>query len=46
MENSMYFDQCMDFLARMIEKYGDKIEFPKDADRIQKEDNDNQRKAA
>ena len=24
----MYFDQCMEFLARMIEKYGDEIEFP------------------
>ena len=23
------FDQCMDFLARMIEKYGDKVELPK-----------------
>ncbi len=23
------FDQCMDFLARMIEKYGDKVDLPK-----------------
>ena len=27
-EQQMYFDQCMDFLARMIEKYGDQIKFP------------------
>lgn len=27
-EQEMYFDQCMDFLARMIEKYGDQIRFP------------------
>lgn len=27
-EQAMYFDQCMDFLARMIEKYGDRIHFP------------------
>ena len=25
MESNVYFDQCMEFLARMIEKYGDKI---------------------
>lgn len=28
MEKNVYFEQCMDFLARMIEKYGDKVEFP------------------
>ena len=27
-EQEMYFDQCMDFLARMIEKYGDRVKFP------------------
>ena len=27
-EQRMYFDRCMDFLARMIEKYGDEIELP------------------
>lgn len=28
LENNVYFDHCMDFLARMIEKYGDRIVFP------------------
>ncbi len=27
-EQRMYFDRCMDFLARMMEKYGDEIELP------------------
>ena len=27
-EQQMYFDQCVDFLARMIEKYGDQIKLP------------------
>ena len=27
-EQEMYFDQCIDFLARMIEKYGDQIKLP------------------
>ena len=27
-EQEMYFDQCMDFLARMIEKYGDQVKLP------------------
>lgn len=27
-EQAMYFDQCMEFLARMIEKYGDRVCFP------------------
>ena len=27
-EQEMYFDQCVDFLARMIEKYGDQIILP------------------
>ncbi|MCC8121045.1 MAG: hypothetical protein LIO42_03460 [Oscillospiraceae bacterium] len=28
MEKNIYFEQCMDFLSRMIEKYGDKVELP------------------
>ncbi len=28
MENNIYFDRCIDFLVRMIEKYGDTIELP------------------
>lgn len=28
MESNVWFDQCMDFLARMIEKYGDAVDFP------------------
>jgi hypothetical protein len=28
LENNIYYDRCMDFLARMIEKYGDRIVFP------------------
>jgi ribosome assembly protein YihI (activator of Der GTPase) len=27
-EQRVYFDRCMDFLARMMEKYGDEIELP------------------
>ena len=27
-EQEMYFDQCVDFLARMIEKYGDHVKLP------------------
>ena len=27
-EQEMYFDQCVDFLARMIEKYGDRVILP------------------
>lgn len=27
-EQQMYFDQCIGFLARMIEKYGDQIKLP------------------
>ena len=27
----MYFDQCMGFLARMIEKYGAEVQLPKKA---------------
>ena len=32
MERNIYFDQCMDFLARMIEKYGGEIEFPEETE--------------
>lgn len=28
MENNIYYDRCMEFLARMIEKYGDEIVLP------------------
>lgn len=28
MDENIYFEQCMDFLARMIEKYGDKVDLP------------------
>lgn len=27
-EQEMYFEQCVNFLARMIEKYGDQIILP------------------
>lgn len=27
-EQEMYFEQCVNFLARMIEKYGDQIKLP------------------
>ena len=27
-EQRMYFDRCMDFLARMMEKYGDEVKLP------------------
>lgn len=27
-EQEMYFDQCIDFLARMIKKYGDQVRLP------------------
>ncbi len=27
-EQEMYFDQCIDFLARMIKKYGDQVKLP------------------
>lgn len=27
-EQRMYFDRCMDFLVRMIEKYGDEVKLP------------------
>ena len=27
-EQRMYLDRCMDFLARMIEKYGDEVKLP------------------
>lgn len=27
-EQRMYFDRCMDFLARMMEKYGDEVNLP------------------
>ena len=40
MEYNMYFDQCMDFLARMIEKYGDKVDLQAAAE----EDEDNERR--
>ena len=26
---NVYFNECVDFIVRMIEKYGDEIEFPK-----------------
>ena len=26
MQNNVYFEQCVDFLARMIEKYGSSID--------------------
>ena len=28
LEQRMYFDRCMDFLARMMEKYGGELELP------------------
>lgn len=27
-ERRMYFDRCMDFLARMMEKYGNEVKLP------------------
>ena len=27
-EQRMYFDRCMDFLARIMEKYGDEVKLP------------------
>lgn len=27
-EQRMYFDRCMDFLAGMMEKYGDEVKLP------------------
>lgn len=28
MEQNIYFERCIDFMARMIEKYGDEILLP------------------
>ena len=28
MEDNIYYERCMDFLARMIEKYGGEIDLP------------------
>ena len=30
------FERCADFLARMIEKYGNEVQLPKKADNISK----------
>ena len=38
MKNSAELERCADFLARMIEKYGDEIDFPKDEKKSAEED--------
>ena len=30
------FERCADFLARMIEKYGDEVQLPKEAEKSEK----------
>lgn len=46
MNDNVYFEQCMDFLARMIEKYGDRIELPSDSgDHLDNEPSDDLKSA-
>ena len=40
------FERCMDFLARMIEKYGPKIDFPDCKDKKQSEEDSEDAKAS
>lgn len=37
MKNSAELERCADFLARMIEKYGNEIDFPKEEEHLRKE---------
>lgn len=41
LESNVYFEQCIDFLARMIEKYGDSIELPDSDTRDNTQDTSN-----